>query len=386
MSLIVNPLAAVEALQETDDLISGGPVPGRGMRFLQISAAQRPRVHALFKELLQIGLGNLDIDTDLEDDDRQLLVDHGILIDADNVPERPLFSCLLDDVEESPEIPSSLIVNPTFEFQPFDLSKFRSWMQEKHLSPYHATVWVTDPSTGIRFGYWLTTEQVELVKGLEPGAGFSDQMRREITSKLVTAKILIDPENDSSGLRPELPRAAERFARDRYAIVNEVVPPAQLRALQSYYRRYVEQGFMQFGDTQVPRRFAQHGEHVAGMFHFNFTSLMSSIAGTEVTPTYSYSAVYAEGAELVPHVDRDACEFSFSFQIDFLPDLCGGESPWALYLSNKAPEDVDPALDTAVHLANGSCLAYKGREIVHYRTPLPAGQRSTSLFFHYVPA
>jgi hypothetical protein len=386
MKLIVNPLAAVEALDESDDLITGGPVPGRGMRFLQISATQSPRVHALFKELLQIGLGNLDIDTDLEDSDRELLADHGILVDADNVPERPLFSCLLDDVEESPEVPGSLIVNPTFEFQPFDLTKFRSWMQEKHLSPYQATVWVTHPSTGIRFGYWLTTEQVELVKGLVPGASFADQIGSEITSKLVTAKILINPKNDLPGPRPELLRASEHFASDKYAIVKEVVPPAQLRALQSYYRRYVEQGFMQFGDTQVPRRFAQHGEHVAGMFHFNFTPLMSRIAGVDVTPTYSYSAVYAEGAELVPHVDREACEFSFSFQIDFLPDLRGAESPWALYLSDKAPDDVDPLSDRAVHLANGSCLAYKGREIVHYRTPLPAGRRSTSLFFHYVPA
>jgi hypothetical protein len=145
---------------------------------------------------------------------------------------------------------------------------------------------------------------------------------------------------------------------------------------------------MKFGDTQVPRRFAEYGERVAQMLHGAFLPLMQRIVGSDVVPTYAYAAVYAEGAELEPHVDKEDCEYSFSFQLDYQPEPSDGISPWPLYLSSRPPSDrrVDTKSDRAIQLANGSFLAYKGRELVHYRTALPKGHRSTSLFFHYVPA
>jgi hypothetical protein len=385
MTLIVNPLAAIDVFEDSGDLISGGPVPGRGMQFLQISAAENPRLHELFSELSAIGIASLDIASDLSEDEIPLLRDYGILVEEDNVPERPLFLCMLDDVEAASELPASLIVNPTLEFQPFDLTKFRSWIQEKHLSPHHATVWVTDPRTEIRWGYWLKPAQAELIKTFEPGLSVTAEINPHLVSKLYQANILVDPSAKPS---PEFELAAENFGRDRYTVVTDIVPRAQLRALQRYYRSYVEQGFMKFGDNQVSRRFAEHGEAVASMMHAAFEPLMRRITRVPVTRTYAYSAVYAEGADLKPHVDRDACEYSFSFQLEYLPEQESGVSPWALYVSSNQPDDlhVDPEKDRAVHLPNGGFLAYKGRELVHYRTPLFPGHRSSSIFFHYVPA
>jgi hypothetical protein len=390
-SLVVNPLASVEVLDDNGDLISGGPVPGRGMRYLTISATDRPRLHSLFLDLTQVGLGHLDVENDLGQEDIGILADHGILVGPDNVPERPLFACMLDDVGPAAvEENAAMTVNPTLEFEPFDMAKFRTWMQQKHLSPYHATAWVTDPLTEIRWGYWLSPDQAELVKGFEPGAKPSGAPDETLLGKLFAARILVNGSSTaftSEAIRKDVVQAAAKFGADRYAIVDDVFPPAQLNALQDYYRRYVEQGFMKFGDDQVSGRFAEHGEHVAEMVHFAFTPLMRRIVGAEIRPTYAYSAVYTEGADLKPHVDREACEYSFSIQIDYSPEQADRISAWPLYLADNDPEDlrVDPGNDLAVRLANGSCLAYKGRELVHYRTPLYPGHRSTSLFFHYVP-
>ncbi len=385
--VIVNPLAAVETVDDSEELISSGPVPGRGMRFLRVSPNDRPHLHALFSELRSVGINMLDPVNDLDREEIILLEDHGILISPDNVPERPLFSCMLEDVETTSKMPADLIVSPTLEFQPFVLSEFRSLMQ-KHLSPHHARVWVNDPMTGVRLCYWLSPNEAEVVESLKPGCSAGEDLDDISTQKFLTAGILIEAGCGLGHGEDYLSTAAHDFAAKRYAIIDRVVPPAQLRALQSYFRRYLEQGFMKFGDDQVPLRFTAHSEHVAEMVHIALTQVMAKLTGIPVVPTYSYAAAYVEGAVLEPHVDHHACEFSFSFQLEYLPAPSDGVSPWPLYVSSNEPEDLDvhPDNDTAVHLANGSMLAYKGRELVHYRTPLFPGHRSSSLFFHYVPA
>ena len=383
-NLVVNPLATIDT-DESGDLISGGPVPGRGMKYLHINATTHPTLHSLFAELATIGLNNLDVAGDLTATDRDLLHEFGIVIQPDNVPTRPLFACMLDDVESDLDAPRQTIVNPTLEFQTFDLANFRTWMRDKHLSPHNPSVWVTDPVTDMRWGYWLSHEQAAIVANLNPGepGNVSD---RTLRSKLYAAAILIDGERIRKPC--QLADQAQEFASKGYTVVDNVMPAAQLRAFRSYYREYVGQGFMKFGDEQVPRRFSAHGEHVASMMQWNLLKVMQKIVGSDIRPTYTHSAVYVDEATLDPHVDREACEYSFSFQLDYVPEPHDGISPWPLYLSINDLDDlnVDPTRDKAIHLANGSCLAYKGRELIHYRTALARGHRSTSLFFHYIPA
>ena len=126
---------------------------------------------------------------------------------------------------------------------------------------------------------------------------------------------------------------------------------------------------------------------------------MSLIIGEEVIPSYVYAASYLENADLKPHIDRAQCEFSISFQVDYLPEPEDQLSPWGLFLTPPYTT-VDGGMDydstefpaksesedknTAVYLASGDGLVYKGRELIHYRYPLPQGHQSTSLFFHYV--
>ncbi len=156
---------------------------------------------------------------------------------------------------------------------------------------------------------------------------------------------------------------------------------------------------MPFGDSAVKRRFRQANEPLARFFHLSLTSLMSKLVGCEIKPSYCYAASYREGADLKPHVDREACEYSFSLQVDYEPEPADGISPWPLWLSTgKYYEDVedghslewsdrppDEKTERSIILGNGDCLAYRGRALAHYRYELPPGHRSTSLFFHYVP-
>jgi hypothetical protein len=53
-------------------------------------------------------------------------------------------------------------------------------------------------------------------------------------------------------------------------------------------------------------------------------------------------------------------------------------APWPLWI---APEATAPV---PVVLRPGDAVFYRGRELTHFREPLPAG-RSTSVFLHYVP-
>jgi hypothetical protein len=153
---------------------------------------------------------------------------------------------------------------------------------------------------------------------------------------------------------------------------------------------------MMFGDTRVKHRFREGNEPLARFFHLGLTGLMSKLVGTEVKPSYCYAASYREGADLPPHLDREACEYSFSIQVDYEPAPADGISPWPLGLSTRKldeenkyslkRDDFDPQGESerSVSLGNGDCLAYRGRELAHYRSPLSTGHKSTSLFFHYV--
>jgi hypothetical protein len=116
---------------------------------------------------------------------------------------------------------------------------------------------------------------------------------------------------------------------------------------------------------------------VARYFHHQLNSLVSQLAGQPLKPSYVYVASYQEAAILKKHVDREQCEFSVSLCIDYSPEP-GLATPWPLRLHPSGAT-------VEVYQALGDGLFYRGREIAHSRGVLPAGQSSTSMFFHFVP-
>ena len=401
--LILNPYTSLTFEGEAGgDCMVVAPKPGSGLQILNLGPAKHPRLYELFLELSGMPLSLIDVANDVNEEERGLLRQYNILVPKSEAPQRPLFSCLLDDqpAVEFEFDAGALIVNPSFRFEPFDLANFRTLIGEKHFSPHMATAWIESAGWDIDIGYWLNHEQAAVVSQFEPGKELSIEIDRELAAKLRDAKILVDAaslERETVETRSEIARAGEYFLRNRYAVLRGVIPSSQIRALQTYYRDYVDLGFMKLGDRIVDRRFRQPNEPVARTFHLSMTRLMSSLAGRQLKPSYCYASAYIGGADLKPHIDREMCEYSFSFQIDYQPLPDNGVSPWPLYLSTRPLSDEErysldwadfPAnseMEKAINLGNGDVLAYKGCELAHYRHPLPAEHKSTSLFFHYVP-
>lgn len=402
IDLVVNPNARVEVdLNDHKRLLLTAPKPHESLMSLSIAADEHPELFDLLSELAQSSLTFLDIRNDLTEPDRELLLSTGFLIERGSQTEIPLFACYLDEIEPANENIdlSRLIVNPSFRFHPFDLANFRSRL-EQHVSPYAPTVSVTVPVTGVELSYWISHEQAEMISRFEPGKSFDPKVDSDLIRKLAAAKIVVDPkilDKTAARLKLKLNEAHSKFVESRYAVLPEILPPAQMAAMRRFYRAYVDAGFMPFGDPQVSNRFRQHNEPFAATLHRSCALLMSRIVGEEVIPSYSYAASYKEGASLRPHTDREQCEYSISFQVDYTPEQSGQRSPWPLYveplgLSTDGISDdwfdeysKERPGKIGVNLASGDGLIYKGRELVHYRFKLPPGHRSTSLFFHYVP-
>jgi hypothetical protein len=205
--LIINPYAQIlvkdqhtaqHFKDETDaDFILIAPVPGKGLQNTGISAAARPNLHELFLELSQTQFDFLDVKHDLDEAQRDFLSAGGILVEAGKAPQKPFFQCLLNEVE-APDFQAStenLLVNPTFRFEPFSFENLRSWINERHFSPYLPSAWTARRASKIEFGYWLENARAEIVSQFRAGQKPPAQIDSGMLAKLIEAEILIAPEN-----------------------------------------------------------------------------------------------------------------------------------------------------------------------------------------------
>ena len=135
---------------------------------------------------------------------------------------------------------------------------------------------------------------------------------------------------------------------------------------------------MSLGDGQSALRYVVHNEVVARFLHQNLTPVVAAVAGVPVKPSYVYTANYLPGAVLPRHIDRAQCKYSISLCVDYLPEPVDA-TPWPLWLETATGT-------VAVYQELGDALFYRGCELPHFRTQLPPGHRSTSLFLHYVDA
>ena len=402
-SLIVNPFTHLFATDQDCHLVS--PKPGSGLISIYFSLATHPNLFELFLDLSKLRLDFLDVENDLNDEERNLLFDAGVLVVEKDAPQQPLFSCQFSDVEpvKYDADHSSLIVNPHFRFEPLDLGSFNSFAQDQGLLPYQPSAWIRTYFTKIEIGYWLHEGTATILSKLEAGKPPSTDIIEDLINRMLAAEILISPrevELEKVAFQNRIKRAQTEFTNNKFVVLHDLLPEPQMKAMRNYYKEYVKNGFMPFSDGQVEKRYYQHNEPLATFLHGNLTKLMNLVAGKSVKPSYVYAASYEEDAILKPHTDRPQCEFSFSFQVDYSPAQENNQSPWGLFLDNPDPQ-YDPASgdhnedlpakdqsednNCAVYLASGDAVAYKGCDLIHYRYPLPKGHKSTSLFFHYVP-
>lgn len=172
--------------------------------------------------------------------------------------------------------------------------------------------------------------------------------------------------------------ARVNFKRQAYVKIEDIISSKQQLTLQRHMRELVSHHYFgPLNDGQVERRMGIHNESVTAALHLRLTKLVGLITGEDLKPSYAYLGCYLDGAELKPHTDRPQCQFNLSIVFDMSDEQGQMPEPWPIFLkkNNKT---------TAVNLAIGSGLLYRGTELEHWREPLPKGQRAIVCFYHFV--
>ena len=253
-----------------------------------------------------------------------------------------------------------------------------AWLLD-NFAPDSDMVWVRDQTRNILLPFWLGPAFRSALAGAQPGDRAPSGLSGEARRVLAMAEVLVP--GDHEAVRRQrwsqvISRRAAEFEQKRYAPVGQLIHPFHISSLRRYYRHLIRQGELKLGDSQSPLRYATQNEAVARFFHHQLAIAVSSVVQEPVKPSYVYLGAYQAGAELEAHVDREQCEFSVSLCIDYSPEPVL-ETPWPLHLQT-------PKGKTTVFQGIGDALIYCGRELPHSRDPLPPGNSSTSLFFHYV--
>jgi hypothetical protein len=247
--------------------------------------------------------------------------------------------------------------------------------------------WVRQPHGGM-LPFWLSSALAAKVGDLRENDPVPASFPAGTRALLAGAGILIPAEfhRQPSCARPDSRwrlslhdrdgSAATRFRSRGYAPLGGLIHPFHVAALRRYYRRQIRAGKIHLGDQQSSRRYIAHNEPVARFFHYQLTSMFIQLAGKALKPSYVYFASYLSGAELKKHTDREQCDYSITFCLDFSPEPKLA-TPWPISLQTSAGR-------VKVFQALGDGLAYRGTQLPHFRGALREGQTSTSIFFHYV--
>ena len=95
--------------------------------------------------------------------------------------------------------------------------------------------------------------------------------------------------------------------------------------------------------------------------------------GLKVEPTYSFYRVYRPGDELLPHMDRPACEISITVCLNY--DYKNSKYEWPIFVNG-----------TPIVLEAGDLVCYRGVDLEHWREKFtaPEGSWHVQAFLHYV--
>jgi hypothetical protein len=187
---------------------------------------------------------------------------------------------------------------------------------------------------------------------------------------------------DSARLRPGvmnlLDSCHQRFGQDGYCTVPSILAAPDLPSLRQHHDTLRRSGRMYFGAVQSKRRWILHNEEVAQIIQLAIIPVMSIVAGAEVRPSFTYTAIYDEGADPPAQGTPEQREYSVALRLDADPDAQPrGEGSQPLWLAT-------PAGAVPIAQEPGDALFYRGRELVRGSTTPPRGRRWASVFLHYV--
>lgn len=160
-----------------------------------------------------------------------------------------------------------------------------------------------------------------------------------------------------------------------FEVKQEFIPRFFAQYLRNYFDLLNRNGQVpNKGDGQVVKSVGIYGDPAFDTLMLMCLSLVEEIVGKKLLPTYTYARIYFNGADLLPHKDRDECEHSVSLSL-------GGTSSalWPLWFKN---EDKEPEYAA---MYEGDAVVYQGNKVNHWRDEFE-GETQFQLFMHYVEA
>ena len=302
------------------------------------------------------------------------------------------FYCLLDEQPDllvaqtrgiSPDTTGELIVNPYLQILP--PGSFPEEIRElaplaSHFEDEEPVAWVGDPFFGSFDPFCIGKKYHYLIAKLQSEGPGSIDLTAETVKTLAIANILIEKKALIKAKRRWYPLQREwrtTFCERGYVQLSRLIHPYLVGSLRRLFRYKIRTGKLTLGDKQCALRYIAYNDPVLRFFHHQLTTIVSRVVNKKIKPSYVYLASYLEGAELPKHVDREQCEYSISFCLDYSPEPGCSETPWPIQLNIGT--DV-----VAIYQKIGDGLLYRGRQIPHYREKLHKDATSTSIFFHFV--
>jgi hypothetical protein len=396
--LTLNPHAEIVRRRGADDelvaLTLMAPARGLALRTTTIT----PDEGDVFTVLRGVADGR-DVDLDLDDRAWTRLEAIGLLVPRDRVSTEVPFTCPMRDAPPYAGPRTALRVNPSLRFEDRvgapaeyevdapDAGRVRASVRgARRVNPCaRDRAWATLSHGHLPAPIHLSLDarDRDALARLTPGGDVPPALDDATVGRLLDAGVL-ETTLTLAARRDAWERsrrgAAETFQRDRCASLAGMVHPRMVDALRRHFRALVAEGYAAFDDTLGRNRYCMHNEPVARVLHHALTALVAEVAGQRLKPSYAYLGAYTEGAELVRHKDRDQCPISISLLIDYEPEAT---SCWPLRV--EIPRG-DGSIELVEALQSpGDGLFFDGTQLTHHRPVLPAGHRSMSLFFHYVP-
>ncbi len=167
-------------------------------------------------------------------------------------------------------------------------------------------------------------------------------------------------------------QTAITFRETRYLPVKGILPHTMLDFLKIYYDIILANGRFS-RDDQCPSSLSIGGDSALDAVLEWIRPEICRLVGFELTPTYSYSRLYAKGEVLARHTDRPACEISLTAAVN----IPNGLGPSSIFL--KPPNMGEIKVDM---LEGDGCL-YAGTEVEHWREAFNA-EGYAQLFLHYI--
>jgi hypothetical protein len=127
-----------------------------------------------------------------------------------------------------------------------------------------------------------------------------------------------------------------------------------------------------YDDTLVTDAFSTYCPLISEALHQYLEPIMLEVTGKELVPTFSYTRIYYNGAEMPAHKDRPECEYSITFCVK-----AENDNPWSIFFGDDNGVAHDLVLNT------GDMCIYRGPDLLHWRNKYD-GEEQIQFFMHWI--